>query len=81
MQAFLEFAVKGIVQHPDKVVVTPVERAGQTVYELRLETTDAGRVIGRQGQTINALRTLLQAGAARRGTRCSLELVDEQPAR
>jgi predicted RNA-binding protein YlqC (UPF0109 family) len=78
MQAFLEYVVKGLVQQPEKVIVTPVERGGQTVYELRLDAADAGRVIGRQGQTINALRSLLQAGAARKGMRCSLDLVDEK---
>ena len=76
MQAFLEYVVRGLVQHPDEVSVTAVERAGQTVFELRLNPADAGRVIGRQGQTINAIRTLLQAGCAKRGLRCSIELVD-----
>ena len=77
MQAFLEYVIKGLVQHPDEVTVTPVERSGQTVFELRLNAADAGRVIGRQGQTINAIRTLLQAGSAKKGLRCSLELVDQ----
>lgn len=76
MQAFLEYVVKGLVQHPDEVTVTSVERPGQTIFELRLNAEDAGRVIGRQGQTINAIRSLLQAGSVRLGTRCSLELVD-----
>lgn len=79
MQAFIEYVVKGLVRQPDKVFVTPVERGGQTVFELRLDAGDAGRVIGRQGQTINAIRALLQAGAARKGLRCSLELVDDPP--
>jgi predicted RNA-binding protein YlqC (UPF0109 family) len=76
MQEFIEFVVKGLVQHPEEVSVTAVDRAGQTVFEVRLNPEDAGRVIGRQGQTINAIRSLLQAGSARRGARCSLELVD-----
>lgn len=76
MQAFLEYVVKGLVQNPDEVLVTPVERGGQTIFELRLNPADAGRIIGRQGQTINAIRTLLQAGSAKQGIRCSLELVD-----
>jgi predicted RNA-binding protein YlqC (UPF0109 family) len=79
MQAFLEYVVKGLVQQPEKVLITAVERGGQTIFELRLDSADAGRVIGRQGQTINAIRALLQAGAARKGVRCSLELVDEKP--
>jgi predicted RNA-binding protein YlqC (UPF0109 family) len=77
MQAFIEFVIKGLVQHPDEVSVTPVERSGQTIYELRLNAADAGRVIGRQGQTINAIRTLVQAGSAKQGLRCALELVDQ----
>jgi len=79
MQAFLEYVVKGLVEHPDEVTVTPVEREGTTVYELRLNSQDVGRIIGRQGMTINAIRSLLLAGSARRGLRCTLEIVEEQP--
>lgn len=81
MQAFLEFVVRGLVQHPDEVNVTPVGREGATVYELRLNPQDVGRVIGRQGVMINALRSLLLAASAKQGTRCSLEVVeDNKPA-
>ncbi len=80
MQAFLEYVVKGLVQHPDDVTVTPVEREGTTVYELRLHPQDVGKVIGRQGMTINAIRSLLLAGSARKGFRCSLEIVEDTPA-
>ena len=79
MQAFLEYVVKGLVQHPEEVSVTPVDRGGQTVFEVRVNPADAGRVIGRQGQTINAIRTLLQAGSAKQGLRCALDLVDGKP--
>jgi len=81
MQEFLEYVVKGLVQHPDAVSVTPVERAGATVYELRLEPSDVGKIIGRQGMTINAIRSLLLAGSAKKGIRCSVEIVEDQPAR
>ena len=80
MQAFLEYVVKGLVEHPTEVTVTPVEREGTTVYELRLNPQDVGRIIGRQGMTINAIRSLLLAGSAKRGLRCTLEIVEEQPA-
>ena len=80
MQAFLEYVVKGLVEHPDEVTVTPVEHNGLTIYELRLNPGDVGRVIGRQGMTINAIRSLLTAGSARKGLRCSLEIVEEKPA-
>ena len=81
MQEFLEYVVKGLVQHPDAVSVTQVERAGATVYELRLEPSDVGQIIGRQGMTINAIRSLLLAGSAKKGLRCSVEIVEDQPAK
>ena len=79
MQTFLEYVVKGLVQHPEEVTVTPVEREGMTVYELRLNPQDVGKIIGRQGMTINAIRSLLLAGSAKRGLRSTLEIVEESP--
>ena len=80
MQAFLEYVVKGLVQNPDVVTITPVEREGTTVYELRLHPQDVGKIIGRQGMTINAIRSLLLAGSAKKGLRCTLEIVEDNPA-
>ena len=80
MQAFLEYIVKGLVQHPEAVSLTPKERAGQTIYELRLAPGDVGKIIGRQGMTINAIRSLLQAGSAKQGLRCSVEIVEDRRA-
>ena len=76
MQAFLEYVVKGLVQRPEAVTITPVEREGGTVYELRMDPEDVGKIIGRQGMTINAIRSLLLAGSAKKGLRCSLEIVE-----
>lgn len=81
MQEFIEYVVKGLVQHPEAVSVTPVQRDSATVYELRMDASDVGKIIGRQGVTINAIRSLLQAGSAKRGLRCSLEIVEDQPAK
>jgi len=78
MQAFLEYVIKGLVHHPEAVTVTPMEREGTTIYELRLHQDDVGKVIGRQGMTINAIRSLLLAGSAKKGLRCSLEIVEEK---
>ena len=77
MQAFLEYLVKGLVGRPDAVTVTPVKTDGTTVYELRLHPTDIGRGIGKQGATINAIRSLLLVGSAKKGERASLEIVEE----
>ena len=78
MQAFLEYVVKGLVQNTEAVTITPVAREGMTIYELRLDPTDVGKIIGRQGQTINAIRSLLLAGSAKKGVRCSLEIVEDK---
>lgn len=77
MQAFLEYVVKGLVDRPDAVTITPVEQNGQTLFELRLHPTDVGKIIGKQGATIQAIRSLLQVGAAKCGARCSVEIVED----
>ncbi len=80
MQEFLEYVVKGLVRHPEEVSITPVERNAMTIYELRLNPDDVGRVIGKQGVAINAIRSLLQAGSAKKGLRCALEIIEDKPA-
>jgi predicted RNA-binding protein YlqC (UPF0109 family) len=77
MQAFLEFLVKGLVSHPEDVTVTPVVKDALTIYELRMHPDDVGKIIGRQGITINAIRSLLLAGSAKKALRCTLEIVEE----
>ena len=77
MQAFLEYVVRGLVQHPDEVTVTPVEREGTTVYELRLHPQDVGKVIGRQGRTAKAVRTLLGAAGMKLKKRFTLEILED----
>jgi len=81
MQAFLEYVVKGLVDYPEAVVLTPVESNGMTVYQLRMDPRDIARVIGRQGTTINAIRSLLLVGSAKKGKRCLVEIVEDKPAR
>ena len=79
MQAWLEYVVTGLVDRPEAVTVTPVERGGVTHYELRADPADVGKLVGRQGATIKALRALLQVGAARQGRRCSVDIVEDRP--
>ena len=78
MQTFLEQVVKGLVDHPEAVNITEVEQERTTVYELRLDPSDVGRVIGRSGKTVNAIRTLLQAGSAKAGKFTRLDIIDEK---
>ena len=81
MQEFLEYIVKGLVETPEEVSVAPVEKNGMTIYELRMNPSDIGRIIGREGMTINAIRSLLTAGSAKKGLRCSLEIIEDGPGR
>ena len=78
MQEFVEYVVKGLVDQPDAVTVTEVERESSTVYELRMDPDDVAKVIGRRGVTINAIRSLLQAGAAKKGMRCGREIIEDE---
>jgi|TARA_B100000676_G_C17588718_1_gene585889 predicted RNA-binding protein YlqC (UPF0109 family) len=77
MQEFVEYVVRGLVDQPDSVNVTEVDNDGTVVYELRVDPDDVAKVIGRRGVTINAIRSLLQAGAAKRGMRCGLEIIED----
>lgn len=79
MEAFLNHVVKGLVDHPEAVSIRGLEREGMTLYELRLEPSDVGKVIGRQGATIHAIRALLQVASAKQGLRCALEIVEDGP--
>lgn len=81
MQAFVEYVIKGLVPNPDQVAIAVLEKDGATVFEVRVNPEDMGKVIGREGQTINIIRSLLQVGATHKGQRCSLELVDENGTR
>ena len=77
MQEFVEYVVRGLVDQPYSVSVTEVDNDGTVVYELRVDPDDVAKVIGRRGVTINAIRSLLQAGAAKRGMRCGLEIIED----
>ena len=77
MQEFVEYVVRGLVDEPDAVEVTEVENGDLITYELQVAPDDVAKVIGRRGVTINAVRSLLQAGGAKKGQRCGLELVED----
>ena len=62
--AVVEAAAKKLVDAPDKVIVTESEHRGTTLVELTVGSSDTGKVIGRQGRTADALRTLVAATAA-----------------
>jgi len=67
---------RGLVREPDRVRVREHASGERTVLELSVAPGDRGRVIGREGRTASALRTLVAALSSRRGASCTLEILD-----
>jgi predicted RNA-binding protein YlqC (UPF0109 family) len=76
MREFLEFVIRQLIEFPDDMVLTEIPSGRTTVFKLQLRRGDVGRVIGRGGQTIQAIRALLASSAARHGQRAILEIVE-----
>jgi predicted RNA-binding protein YlqC (UPF0109 family) len=81
MKAFLEYVLKNLVDAPDEVSVGQVTREGRSVYEVRVRPGDVGKVVGKQGQTIAAIRNLMGAAASRYGTRVEVDIIEDGPPR
>jgi len=77
MKELIEYVVKSIVDNPEEVEVTQIDGESTVVFELRVKQDDVGQVIGKKGRTINAIRTLVNASAAKSGMRAMLEIVEE----
>ena len=78
MSELLEYLARQLVDRPDAVSVTAEERDDAIVYRLHVAPEDVGKVIGRDGRTINALRTLLAVTAQRKGVKARLEILDDR---
>jgi uncharacterized protein len=76
LRAVVEVVVKTLVDHPDAVKVTESSRRGMTIVELSTAPGDMGKIIGRQGRTAAAIRTLVALTAERHGVRAQLDIRD-----
>jgi predicted RNA-binding protein YlqC (UPF0109 family) len=76
MKAVIEVVVRALVDRPEAVRVTETERRGTVVLELTTAPSDMGKIIGRQGRTAAALRTLLAVTAEKHGKRAQLDIRD-----
>jgi uncharacterized protein len=76
MKELVEAIVKALVDNPDQVHVRAIEAEQVTVFELRVHKSDLGQVIGRQGRTANAIRTILDAAGMKLRRRFTLEILD-----
>lgn len=73
----VEVVAKALADQPDAVRVTEREAKGQTFVELAMAPGDLGRVIGRQGRTANAVRTLVTLAAELDGTKATVDFRDD----
>ena len=71
------FLVQGLVDNPDEVEVEEFVDSAGTVYGVRVHPDDTGRVIGREGRVVNALRNLAKASATKLGSHVSVEILTE----
>jgi predicted RNA-binding protein YlqC (UPF0109 family) len=77
MEGLVEYLARALVDHSDDVSVDSYEEDdGSIVYELSVAEDDVGKVIGRGGRTVSALRCVLRACAAKQGRRLLLDVVD-----
>ena len=76
MKEFLEFVIRQLVEFPDDMVLTEIPGGKTTIFKLQLRQTDIGRIIGRNGQTIQSIRALLSSSASRHNQRATLEIVE-----
>jgi predicted RNA-binding protein YlqC (UPF0109 family) len=72
----IEYLAKALVDNPEEVEVREHEEENSVQLELSVNQKDLGKVIGRQGKTARAMRTILGAAAAKEGRRASLEIVE-----
>ena len=77
MKELITRIVQALVDQPEEVKVTEIKGGNTTVFELRVAKSDLGKVIGKRGRNINAVRTLLTAASATAGqARTILEIVE-----
>ncbi|MEE8483683.1 MAG: KH domain-containing protein [Nitrospinota bacterium] len=76
MKELIETIAKVLVDNPDAVSVNEVFGEKTTILELKVETSDLGKVIGKQGRTARAMRTLLSAAATKENKRAVLEILE-----
>ena len=76
LQELVRYLAIALVDRPEEVLVEEVEEDGASVFELTVAEEDLGKVIGKQGRTARALRTLLSAAATKTRTRAVLEILE-----
>ncbi len=76
MKELIEYIAKALVDHPDKVEIKEIAGEKTLIYELRVGEGDLGKVIGKEGRTAKAIRSIITAAAMKQGKRAQLEILE-----
>ena len=76
LRDLVSFIVKSIVDEPDQVSVNETEDDRTVVFEVKVASSDMGKIIGKRGRVIHAVRSLVQAAAAKEGKRAAVEILE-----
>jgi len=76
MKDLIDYIAKSLVDRPESVTVKETEGEKTTIIELRVAQEDLGKVIGKQGRTARAMRTIINAAGTKIGKRCVLEILE-----
>ena len=77
MKELVEIMAKALVDNPDQLDVSEIKGSDTLVIELRSAREDIGKIIGKKGRNVQAMRTLLNAAAGKLGKRVVLEIIDQ----
>ncbi|MCS7258020.1 MAG: KH domain-containing protein [candidate division WOR-3 bacterium] len=76
MKELIEYMAKALVDHPDQVSIKEIAGEKTLIYELRVGQGDLGKIIGKEGRTAKAMRTIIAAAAMKQGKRAQLEILE-----
>jgi len=76
LKELIELIIKGIVDNPDKVEINEIVGEKSSIYEVKVDSDDIGKVIGRQGRNIKSIRTIVNAAAQKDDKRVVIEIVE-----
>ena len=76
LEGFVDYVVKALVDYPDEVTVTTVENGEGATIQIRCRKEDIGKIVGKRGKTIMAIRSLVSGAAGRQRKRVSVDVLD-----
>ena len=76
LKELFEFIIKGIVDFPDKVEINHIDTEKTVIFEVKVDPVDVGKVIGKQGKNIKAIRLIMNAAAQKNKKRAIIEIIN-----